>query len=261
MNGLVRLGPTPIEHMQARYYDPLAGRFLSSDPVGVAEGGPAYFNRYAYVAGDPVNAIDSTGTEIDEIVVRATRPKEHFSPTPAGGGFASRARAEGPAFLGGFRSVTSAFANRDKSRKKNKKKKSKDPCDRLIQRVGNAVEAAGEGIIYDGAAIAVLGAGAGSALPAVGTAAGASPGIAIAGVFGGPIASLGQLLQDINHGNGFREIAGRATGNILAGRAGTLALRNVRGPIPNGRFEKFFTNTTVGSGISSTVEFLDPERC
>ena len=50
--------------MQARYYDPVLGRFLSNDPVGFAEGGPAYFNRYMYTANDPVNAIDLTGEEI-----------------------------------------------------------------------------------------------------------------------------------------------------------------------------------------------------
>ena len=61
MNGLVRLGPTPIEHMQARYYDPVVGRFHSNDPVGFAEGGVGYFNRYAYVLNDPINMTDPTG--------------------------------------------------------------------------------------------------------------------------------------------------------------------------------------------------------
>jgi RHS repeat-associated protein len=49
---------TGLTYMQARHYDPVIGRFLSGDPVGFAEGGPAYFNRYAYTANDPVNAID-----------------------------------------------------------------------------------------------------------------------------------------------------------------------------------------------------------
>jgi len=52
---------TGLVYMQARYYDPLIGRFLSSDPVGFATGGPAYFNRYAYTANDPVNHIDPDG--------------------------------------------------------------------------------------------------------------------------------------------------------------------------------------------------------
>lgn len=54
-------GATGLTYMQARYYDPALGRFLSADPVGFAEGGPAYFNRYAYVANDPVNLVDFTG--------------------------------------------------------------------------------------------------------------------------------------------------------------------------------------------------------
>ena len=50
-----------LVYMQARYYDPVVGRFLSSDPVGFATGGPAYFNRYAYTANDPVNKWDPDG--------------------------------------------------------------------------------------------------------------------------------------------------------------------------------------------------------
>ncbi|MEO0465467.1 MAG: RHS repeat-associated core domain-containing protein [Pseudomonadota bacterium] len=52
--------------MQARYYDPVIGRFLSSDPMGFAGGGPAYFPRYTYVANDPVNLVDPNGTQAEE---------------------------------------------------------------------------------------------------------------------------------------------------------------------------------------------------
>jgi len=54
-------GATGLTYMQARYYDPALGRFLSADPVGVAEGGVAFFNRYAYVGNDPINGFDPTG--------------------------------------------------------------------------------------------------------------------------------------------------------------------------------------------------------
>ncbi|SDM91289.1 RHS repeat-associated core domain-containing protein, partial [Maricaulis salignorans] len=52
---------TGMVYMQARYYDPAIGRFLSGDPVGFAQGGPGYFNRYAYVGNNPLNATDPSG--------------------------------------------------------------------------------------------------------------------------------------------------------------------------------------------------------
>ena len=50
-----------LTYMQARYYDPLTGRFLSGDPVGFDEVNPSSFNRYAYSANDPINLIDPDG--------------------------------------------------------------------------------------------------------------------------------------------------------------------------------------------------------
>lgn len=47
--------------MQARYYDPGIGRFLSIDPVGFTSARPDMFNRYAYAANDPVNKADPDG--------------------------------------------------------------------------------------------------------------------------------------------------------------------------------------------------------
>ncbi|MDO8942163.1 MAG: RHS repeat-associated core domain-containing protein, partial [Desulfobacterales bacterium] len=46
-----------LAFMQARYYDPGMGRFLTEDPLG-AFPGP---NLYAYTQGDPVNRIDPAG--------------------------------------------------------------------------------------------------------------------------------------------------------------------------------------------------------
>ncbi|MBE2294737.1 MAG: hypothetical protein IAF00_07290 [Phycisphaerales bacterium] len=44
-SGLVCLG--------ARYYDPLAGRFMAVDPAGVDASNPYSFNRYAYANNNP----------------------------------------------------------------------------------------------------------------------------------------------------------------------------------------------------------------
>ncbi|MEM7005219.1 MAG: RHS repeat-associated core domain-containing protein, partial [Pseudomonadota bacterium] len=59
--GHIKDNDTGLVYMQARYYDPVIGRFLSTDPVGFAQGGVGYFNRYAYTQNDPVNNIDPTG--------------------------------------------------------------------------------------------------------------------------------------------------------------------------------------------------------
>lgn len=59
-----------LSYMQARYYDPVIGRFMSNDPVGslghdnIAHG----FNRYAYANNNPYKYIDPTG-EIPLVVV------------------------------------------------------------------------------------------------------------------------------------------------------------------------------------------------
>lgn len=46
-----------LTQMQARYYDPVAARFLSNDPIGYQD----QFNLYAYVGNDPVNMLPPLG--------------------------------------------------------------------------------------------------------------------------------------------------------------------------------------------------------
>lgn len=54
-------GETGLYYLQARYYDPEVGRFISQDPIwGVMED-PLSQNLYAYCAGDPVNNYDHSG--------------------------------------------------------------------------------------------------------------------------------------------------------------------------------------------------------
>jgi RHS repeat-associated protein len=52
---------TGLVYMQARYYDPVVGRFLSTDPVGPSPGSPFHFNRYDYANNNPIVNIDPKG--------------------------------------------------------------------------------------------------------------------------------------------------------------------------------------------------------
>lgn len=52
---------TNLVYMQARYYDPATGRFLSVDPDVPSPGDQSNFNRYVYGENDPVGHIDPTG--------------------------------------------------------------------------------------------------------------------------------------------------------------------------------------------------------
>ncbi|MBF7074999.1 hypothetical protein ISG33_16480 [Glaciecola sp. MH2013] len=49
-----------LSYMQARYYDPVIGRFYSNDPVGFT-GDITTFNRYSYVGNNPYIYIDPDG--------------------------------------------------------------------------------------------------------------------------------------------------------------------------------------------------------
>jgi len=52
---------TGLVYMQARYYDPSVGRFLSTDPVGPSTGNPFNFNRYNYANNNPIVNMDPDG--------------------------------------------------------------------------------------------------------------------------------------------------------------------------------------------------------
>lgn len=48
-------------YLRARYYNPTAGRFLSGDKYSFPLSYTSELNRYAYTAGNPVNAVDPSG--------------------------------------------------------------------------------------------------------------------------------------------------------------------------------------------------------
>ncbi len=54
---------TGLTYMQARYYDPVVGRFMGVDPVGFVEGNPVSFNRFAYGNNNPYKFVDPDGRQ------------------------------------------------------------------------------------------------------------------------------------------------------------------------------------------------------
>ena len=52
-----RMDPTGFHYMGARYYDSIAERFVSPDPLGFE----ASMSLYDYANGDPVNSLDPDG--------------------------------------------------------------------------------------------------------------------------------------------------------------------------------------------------------
>ena len=55
---------TGLTYAGARYYDPVVGRFMAIDPVGVpgsVESNPMMFNRYAYANNNPYKFVDPDG--------------------------------------------------------------------------------------------------------------------------------------------------------------------------------------------------------
>jgi RHS repeat-associated protein len=56
-----------LVYMQARYYDPSLGRFLSTDPAQPSAGNSFKFNRYDYANNNPIANIDSNGRESSQL--------------------------------------------------------------------------------------------------------------------------------------------------------------------------------------------------
>jgi RHS repeat-associated protein len=56
-----------LYYLRARYYNSLTGRFLSRDPAEGRIDIPATLHKYLYVGGDPVNWIDPSGRDAEEV--------------------------------------------------------------------------------------------------------------------------------------------------------------------------------------------------
>jgi RHS repeat-associated protein len=60
---------TGLTYMQQRYYDPVAGRFLSIDPVVADVNSGGSFNRYAYANNNPFGYVDPDGRAVESVTI------------------------------------------------------------------------------------------------------------------------------------------------------------------------------------------------
>jgi RHS repeat-associated protein len=70
--GHVRDGESNFTYMQARFYDPQVGRFLSPDPLRPSSGNLFDANRFAYVNNNPIRYSDPSGKCIWDACVAET---------------------------------------------------------------------------------------------------------------------------------------------------------------------------------------------
>ncbi len=57
---------TGLYFFRARWYDPISGRWLSNDPIGISGG----LNQYVFCANNPVNFVDPTGLKVYNVTFR-----------------------------------------------------------------------------------------------------------------------------------------------------------------------------------------------
>ncbi|WP_162253089.1 RHS repeat-associated core domain-containing protein [Rhodanobacter sp. Soil772] len=92
---------TGLVYMQARYYDPAVGRFLSSDPVKPTPGNAFNFNPYTYANNNPIINFDPSGRETCDIECKRQRQEQdrrrRNAPYTGGGILVGRATATGRA--------------------------------------------------------------------------------------------------------------------------------------------------------------------
>lgn len=86
--GHVQDAETDLVYMQQRYYDPVAGRFLSVDPVTTDAKTGDHFNRYVYAENNPYKFKDPDGRapQLIEESKYAGRPMVGMGQTNADGG-------------------------------------------------------------------------------------------------------------------------------------------------------------------------------
>jgi RHS repeat-associated protein len=95
--GHVNDADTGLTYMQQRYYDPVAGRFLSIDPVVTDANTGSSFNRYAYANNSPYRYIDPDGRDArdDQIARDLAKARENLCNGQCSGGTSSAGDSSG----------------------------------------------------------------------------------------------------------------------------------------------------------------------
>jgi len=75
-----RLDVTGLYYYNARYYDPLIGRFISADTIVQSPANPQTLNRYSYVMNNPLKYIDPSGHDENEDNLNTLIGKFRFDP-------------------------------------------------------------------------------------------------------------------------------------------------------------------------------------
>jgi RHS repeat-associated protein len=101
--GHVNDSETGLTYMQQRYYDPMAGRFMSVDPVLTDTNTGRSFNRYVYANNNPYKYIDPDGRDFKKntreafgILLKEAIKSMAKSPADAGKAGAKGGAKEGP---------------------------------------------------------------------------------------------------------------------------------------------------------------------
>ncbi len=95
--GHVNDADTGLVYMQQRYYDPVAGRFLSVDPVITDANSGGSFNRYTYANNSPYRYVDPDGRDArdDQIARDLAKSRENFCKGQCSGSASSEGGSSG----------------------------------------------------------------------------------------------------------------------------------------------------------------------